>query len=331
MIRLSIGMIWACFAAFVAAQGVPPEGGGKVGGTQPAPTALVSAAGKPIHERFDVLKTPDQRFCVHERDDQQYAGLCDVYVPRSRPSVQLGTDHRWPVVLVVHGGAWVTGSKQIMERHSRQLASKGIAAVAINYRLAPTSKFPEQVDDVRSALAWITENAEAYSFDTDRVGLYGYSAGGHLVSLVATLADEPWEKVSQTTDWPEQDERWGQLPPVCAVCAGGPPTDFRGLPLDNTSLSFFLGGSRRDCPDVYAMASPICFASAADPPFQIIHGEADWIVPVNNATRFHDALVESDVQSTLETLPGNGHIVAFFSPQLSASMLRFFEEHLAER
>ena len=186
------------------------------------------------------------------------------------------------------------------------------------------------MDDIRSALLWIAQNAEEYCFDLDRVGLYGYSAGGHLVSLVATLADEPWDKVRLTTSWPKDDPRWKEVPSISAVCIGGPPTDFRSLPPDNTSLAFFLGGSRRELPDVYTAASPICFTSPKDPPFQIIHGEADGIVAVGNSKDFYQALVDSQVNASIKTLPQKGHFLAFISPKLTDWMLRFFKEQLSK-
>ncbi|MCA9140809.1 MAG: alpha/beta hydrolase [Planctomycetales bacterium] len=294
---------------------------------------------------FGVQKTSDIQFCDHSPQINGADESCDLYLPlpardagsgggaSNQQNATSNADPQpcWPVVLVVHGGGWATGTKWTMDRHARQLAKNGFAVVSINYRLAPTSKFPDQVDDVRSALVWITEHAETYSLDTDRVGLYGYSAGGHLVSLVATLADEPWSSVRQTTSWPKDDARWQKIPKIRAVCIGGPPTDFRNLPLDNTALSFFLGGSRRERPDVYTAASPIVYTSPTDPPFQIIHGEADGIVPVDNAKDFHQALVKSNVPSTLHTLPGKGHLMAFISPQLTQWMLGFFEEQLSKR
>ena len=303
-------------------------------GTPTPPVAADSAPEPPKATAFGVKKVADLRFCGADGDDLGSAGRCDVYLPQpktpTRQASGAAPDRRWPVVLVVHGGGWATGDKWTMERHARDLAGNGFAAVAINYRHAPSSKFPDQVDDVRSALVWITEHAPTYGWDTERVGLYGYSAGGHLVSLVATLADEPWQSVRQTTSWPQQDERWKKLPSIGAVCIGGPPTDFRQLPPDNTSLAFFLGGSRRELPNVYTAASPICFTSSKDPPFQIIHGEADWIVPVNNAKNFHQALVDADVDSSLHTLPGNGHLFAFLSPKLTDWMLKFFDEQLTK-
>lgn len=279
---------------------------------------------------FEVKIIANQRFCEHAKNESVNAGICDIYLPQSHANETLSPSRSHPVILVVHGGGWVTGNKWTMDRHARQLAKQGFAVVSINYRLAPMSKFPDQVDDVRSAMVWITGNAKTYSFDVQKLGLFGYSAGGHLVSLVATLADEPWEKIQPTTSWTQDDERWSKIPTVRAVCIGGPPTDFRSLPPDNTSLAFFLGGSRRQFPEVYVSASPICFASPQDPPFQIIHGDADGIVPIAQSKNFHQALLRSHVDVSLQTLPGKGHLFAFISPQLTDRMITFFSKQLSQ-
>lgn len=278
---------------------------------------------------FDIKKTPNVRYCQYSQPDGPSDGLCDVYLPQPKSDSGVPAGKRWPVILLVHGGGWAIGDKWTMDRHARKLVKRGFAAVSVNYRLAPTSKFPDQVDDIRSALVWITQHAKEYSFDPQRVGLYGYSAGGHLVSLVATLADEPWDTVRRTTSWSQDDVRWKAIPAIGAVCIGGPPTDFRSLPLDNTSLAFFLGGSRRELPNVYVAASPICFTSPKDPPFQIIHGEADGIVSIDNSKEFHRALVKSRVDASIETLPKKGHFLTFISPQLTDWMLSFFEKQLS--
>lgn len=333
MSRQLIRMVLVCVATMAVASVFPPLYGEEPAENDQAAnnTDLANSSAEGVI--FDVIKKPNVRYCDYSRPDTPPGGLCDVYLPHSKSdtggSVGAEIGRRWPVILVVHGGGWATGDKWTMDRHARQLAKKGFAAVSINYRLAPTSKFPDQVDDVRSALVWIAQHADEYSFDAKRVGLYGYSAGGHLVSLVATLADEQWDDVRRTTSWSQDDARWEKIPSIRAVCIGGPPTDFRYLPPDNTSLAFFLGGSRRQVPDIYAAASPICFTSPKDPPFQIIHGEADGIVSVANSKDFHRALVNSQVNASIETLPNKGHLLAFISPKLTEWMLSFFEKQLS--
>ncbi|WP_149497601.1 alpha/beta hydrolase [Roseiconus lacunae] len=285
------------------------------------PSATTAFAGEGITKYADVKY--DDVADAH----QGHAGLCDVYLPQMGDRAN-EPPQRHPVVLVVHGGGWMTGDKWTMHRHASELAKRGIAAVSINYRLAPTSKFPDQVDDVRSALVWLSEHADRYRFDLNRVGLYGYSAGGHLVSLVATLCDEPWERVRHSTRWEENDPRWKKLPAIQAVCAGGPPTDFRNMPPESLALAYFLGGSRKEKPETYVAASPICFASKNDPTFKIIHGEKDVLVALSNATDFHQALLDAKAKSSLQTMPNKGHMMAFFSPQLTKGMLIFFDREL---
>ncbi|MCG8653318.1 MAG: alpha/beta hydrolase [Pirellulales bacterium] len=253
------------------------------------------------------------------------AGLCDIYSPATEPP---SGGH--PVVMVIHGGGWISGDKWTLEGYSRLLARNGFVAITINYRLAPQYKFPAQVDDVRQALLWAVENAGKLSIDIQRLGLFGYSAGGHLSTLVAALADEPLSVRAAASAWPIHDARWKKLPTIRAVCAGGPPCDFRTLPLDNTALAYFLGGSRRELPDVYEVASPTAHVSAADPVTQLIHGEKDLLVPIQSSLRLHQAQKTAGVDSRMETIPDQGHMVTFLNPKTRNKMLEFFQEVLVK-
>lgn len=270
-------------------------------------------------EREQVRVERNVRFCAHSGK----AGLCDVYLPANESPEQ-----GYPVVVVVHGGAWLSGDKWTLEGYSKLLAAHGIAAVTINYRLAPSHKFPAQVDDVRSALIWAKTNAERFQWDADCLGLFGYSAGGHLSTLVASLADESIEVQSAASEWPSHDEKWSQLPKIRAVCAGGPPCDFRSLPVDNIALAYFLGGSRREVPDAYVSASPAAHVSAADPVTKIIHGDSDLLVPLQGSQQFHEAQVAAGVDSRLDVMPNQGHMVTFLNPETSNKVVDFFYEVL---
>lgn len=259
--------------------------------------------------------------------DQQYSdvegrpGKCDVYLPGGDPPAD-----GWPVVIVVHGGGWRSGDKWTMTDYSRSLAERGVAAININYRLAPAYRFPAQVDDVRSALVWTAENAERFSLDLDRLGLFGYSAGGHLTTLAGVLADEPDHVQRAASNWTADDVRWKRLPEIHAVCAGGPFCDFRPLPPANTTLAYFLGGSRAEKPTVYDIASPTVHASGGDPVTQIVHGETDMIVPVESSRSLHDALISIGVDCRYKLIPGQGHLITFLHPQTKATVLAFFAE-----
>ncbi len=251
------------------------------------------------------------------------AGLCDIYAPKAdAPS------NGHPAVVVVHGGGWISGDKWTLEGYSRILAKNGFVVVTINYRLAPQHKFPSQVDDVREALVWTAKNAKRLSIDLSRLGIFGYSAGGHLSTLVSLLADEPMEVQLSASQWKAADPRWEKLPKVRAVCAGGPPCEFRTLPMDNTTLAYFLGGSRREKPNVYEIASPTAHVSAGDPVTQIIHGESDLLVPIASSRSLFNALTDVGVEVRFAVIPKQGHMLTFLNPNTQQKMLEFFQDVL---
>jgi acetyl esterase/lipase len=251
------------------------------------------------------------------------SGRCNVYVPSIEPPKS-----GFPAVLVIHGGSWVTGDKWTMGSYCQNLAREGFVAVSINYRHAPTFKFPAQADDVRDALVWMSQSHEKYRIDVERIGAFGYSAGGHLAALIGLVGDASSEQRALTTSWPANDARWKKLPKLKAVCAGGPPCDFRPLPLDNTTMTFFLGGSQRELPNVYQAASPITHVTPADPPVQIIHGDKDFIVPFDGSQEMLRALRAAGVDSHLERVPDQGHMVTFVHPTTNSTMLSFFRRTL---
>jgi len=256
-------------------------------------------------------------------DTEGRAGLCDVYLPNGEPP-----KNGYATVIVIHGGAWISGSKWVIQSYSRYLAEHGYAAVTINYRLAPQHPFPTQIDDVRQAAMWVNRNAERFHFDLDRLGLFGYSAGGHLSLMVSSLQDESATTKLASSHWPADDPRWEQLPTFRAACVGGPPCDFRSLPLDNTALAFFLGGSRREKLSTYEAASPITHVSKDDPPVHIIHGESDLLVPIQTSVAFRQAMQEAGARCELTRLADQGHAMAFMNPKTREVMREFFDQTL---
>ncbi|MFG0287648.1 MAG: alpha/beta fold hydrolase [Rhodopirellula sp. JB044] len=235
-----------------------------------------------------------------------------------------------PALVLVHGGGWLVGDKWSLGSYSRQLSELGICVLNINYRLAPYSKFPAPVDDVREALLYLVDHAEQLSIDRERIGLFGYSAGGHLSALVGVMCDEPGEVQATSSDWELDDPRWQRLPKVAAVCAGGPPCDLREIPIDSEALSFFLRGSRRKFPDAYVAASPTAHASPGDPPTQLIHGEKDMIVPIESSQQFAGALKDAGASVALTVVENQGHFMTFMHPSTQTQVRAFFAEQLLQ-
>ena len=116
--------------------------------------------------------------------------------------------------------------------YAKSLARRGFSCFAIDYRLAPKHKSPAQIEDCRDAVRWIRQHASRYKTDPGRIGAIGYSAGGHLVSLLAT------------TGLSKEEDPKGVGTKITAAVAGGTPTDFRFTHENSKMLSYWLGGSR---------------------------------------------------------------------------------------
>lgn len=260
---------------------------------------------------------------------------CDIYLPsvpsESDPRAPQPSSHDasgLPAVVLVHGGGWAAGDKWTTRRYARALAQTGMVAVTINYRHAPTHKFPAQLDDVRAALAWLGSHADQYGIDTDRVGMFGYSAGGHLTCMIGTLADAEWSDIEATTNWDRADPRWKSIPPLRAIVSGGSPCEFRDLPIDNTAVAYFLGDSRRNLPDVYLAASPTAHASAGDVPTLFIHGTRDVVVPLASSRSLFEAQRAAGVCSEYLPLDGPGHMLTYLHPSTTRAAVGFLTDRL---
>lgn len=218
-------------------------------------------------------------------------------------------DNTFPAVLMIHGGAWTGGNKWNMRDHARELAQAGYVAVAINYRLAPSNKYPAQIEDCRTALRWMVTSADRFQIDTQRLGVYGYSAGGHLAALLAT-------------------DGTSGLPALKVAVAGGAPCDFSFIPETSRAIAHVMGGTRGQCPLVYRDASPLTYASNDDCPMFFFHGTDDLIVPPTASRILCDRLQELGVETCYFSLPNQGHLITFLHPDVRQAAREFLDKHL---
>ena len=241
-----------------------------------------------------------------------------------------------PAVIWIHGGGWREG------RHTDglawwccpALAATGFVAVSIEYRLSTEARFPAQVHDVKAAIRWVRANADRFGIDPDRIGLWGHSAGGHLAALAAL-----------TPDLPELEGDLGPLgvsSRVHAVAPASAPTDFTQLGVDwppdaLSAVSDLCGGVGPDRRGLLRLGSPVHHVTPDAPPFLVIHGDADEVVPVTQGDRLVRALEKAGVAVTYERIAGadhNLHVGARPYPRANGMerfgrlALAFFVDHL---
>jgi acetyl esterase/lipase len=251
------------------------------------------------------------------------------YVPGARRRVVdvwrpagLAPGSNRPALLFIHGGAWVIGNKDFQGLVTvHELASAGWVCYSMNYRLSPRATFPDHLDDVKQAIAWIRAHAAEHGADPRFLVLSGGSAGGHLAALAAlTLRGD--ERVQGCVPY------YGVYD-LTGVHAKMGSADFRRLLLERLVIK----RSYRDHPEVFEAASPICQVHADAPPFFVIHGDNDSLVPVEQARRFVARLREVSRAGVLYAeLPGAPHAFeVFHSARSRATVLavRHFCESLA--
>ena len=253
-----------------------------------------------------------------------------------------------PFVVFVHGGGWIEGSRDRCP--GQAFAARGYAVACIDYRLGDAagcpegSVFPAQVEDVKAAVRWLRAEAMGYGLDRERIGVMGDSSGGHLAALLGTSGDVaelagsenpgPSDAVQAVVDWfGPVDIREGPVvfeddPCVVDLAAldrayGGEATPYFYW---TRAWGLFLGGSLAD-PDVLARATaatPLTYVDAGDPPFLVIHGESDGLVPIRQSELLAGALESAGVAVTFVRLPGAGH--AYGPPGRAGEVLPDFLE-----
>jgi acetyl esterase/lipase len=220
----------------------------------------------------------------------------------------------------VHGGAWILGDKSQQARPLiHHLASLGWVCVAINYRLSPRSTFPDHIVDVKRALAWVKENIAAYGGDPDFVVVSGGSAGGHLCSLAALTAGDP----ALQPGFEGADTSVRACVPFYGVYdftnrEGQGRADLVGF-LERLVIKQPFAEAR----DAFDRASPLSRVHPGAPPFLVIHGTHDTLVPVGEARTFVDRLRRtSSAPVAYVELPQAQHAFEVFSSVRTAYAIR---------
>ena len=263
----------------------------------------------------DEYKYERTKNIVYKEIDDESLKL-DVYIPEG--------EGPFPAVVVVHGGAWRFGSKGQLAMYARDLAKRGYVSFAINYRLAPKHKSPAQTEDCRDAVRWVRQNGHKYKADPKRIGAMGYSAGGHLVSMLAT------------TGLSKADDPKGVGTKIVAAVAGGAPTDFRTVRENSRSLAYWFGGKRSEKPEAYTADSPNAFVDKNDSPIFFYNGSIDALVHPKKhpavgflgPTALHESLKAAGVDTGLYIARGAGHLAMVLNKKAQNAGYAFLDKHL---
>jgi acetyl esterase/lipase len=305
---------------------------------------VVSNAGPVRADAYSVQETLNVHY-----DDVSDRQALDVLRPK-------GVERR-PVVLFVHGGAWMIGDKSLFGLYrgfGRMLARQGIVAVMVNYRLSPAVKHPEHVKDVARAFAWTRRHIKEYGGDPDRIFLCGHSAGGHLVALLATNESYLKDECLNLKDDDRKAIR-GVIS-ICGVYLIPTGEEFADLVADMlTSLlgkgdrpwaqRLVVGRMVRDVKDynpfplvfgddamICAQASPMKQVRKGLPPFLLVNAETDLPTLPGMAKEFARALAkEGNAVEALTVLHRRHALIVFraHSPEdpLAKAVLRFIDKH----
>ena len=247
--------------------------------------------------------------------------MLDIYRPES-------SDQTLPLVVWVHGGGWSGGDKA--NNPALPLSGRGYVVASINYRLSGVAPFPAQIEDCRAAIRWLRANAAKYGFDPRRIGVWGGSAGGHLVALLGTAGDvTKWDAVGGYTD---------QSARVQAVCDYYGPTDLLaartpgGRRDADSPVGRLLGGPVDERENEAREASPVRHVTPDDPPFLIVHGEQDETVSIEQSELLEAALKKAGVRATFIRVKNAGHgFRAGSDPspeEIRNKVIAFFDKHL---
>jgi acetyl esterase/lipase len=235
-----------------------------------------------------------------------------------------------PGVVIIHGGGWTSGDKRggFWGELPLDYAQKGYVAISINYRFVTETPMPACIEDVKCAVRWFRAHAAEFKLDPQRIGAFGYSAGAHLVAMLALAGPD----AGLEGDGPYRD----QSSAVQAACAGGTPTDFvnwgsSGTPVE-ARFSRLFGGPENTANERARRSSPITYARADAPPLLFMQGANDRTVPRSQVESLVKALRDAGAKNTtLIFFDDAGHeMFNRFAPITNGAMMGFFDSTIGK-
>jgi acetyl esterase/lipase len=258
----------------------------------------------------DVTVYPNLSYVTNGSPSQKL----DLYLPK--------TGRNLPVIIFIHGGAFSMGDKRQWIAYELGYLAQGYALASINYRLSSEAVFPAQIEDGKAAVRWLRAHATIYRLDPNHFAAWGASAGGFLATMLGTTGKIRDFDVGENLAFSSK---------VQAVADFFGPVDLnrlRPVSMEAGSVeSRLIGCTIKDNPEKARRASPITYVMKACPPFLIVHGDADPIVPYTQSVSLAAALKKAGVPVTFYTVKGAKH-GGFKDPQVPLLTSAFFARYL---
>lgn len=247
--------------------------------------------------------------------------LLDIYLPAK-------TTGKLPLVVFIHGGGWLSNDKyadmSYMKKTISEIVSSGYALASIDYRFSTQAVFPAQMQDCNQAISFLYDNAAKYGIDKSRIAVMGFSAGGHLASLVGLSKNNNVQPFFMKGSNPA----FG----IKGVVDFYGPAELILFPGSNNPASpegLLIGAAPLARPDLAKAASPVTYVDKGDPPFLIIHGEKDDMVSTRHSQLLHAWLEVAGVPSELHIVKDAPHYgVMFDADEVRGKVMQFLKMHL---
>lgn len=236
------------------------------------------------------------------------------------------SNKKYPCIVWVCGGAWITMNKSAHLAYLSKLAMEGFVVASVEYRTSNEAQMPAQLEDVKAAIRYLKAHADRFRINAKKFGIMGESAGGYLSAFAALCTSKKFEK----GDYLEYSSS------VQAACPWYPPVDIKTFPrpkdCETSPMENLLLGFDPDRhPKEASVYNPIDYVTKKAPPFLIIHGDNDHTVPYGQGVELHDVLEAKGCDVTLLTLKGADHAdIRFFQDKIWDEIGQFFKDKLAK-
>jgi len=254
-------------------------------------------------------------------NDTVHKHLLDIYLPANAKG-------KLPLVIFVHGGGWLTNDKYAdmgyMKKTVAEIVGNGFALASIDYRFSTQAVFPAQMQDCNRAVSFLYDNADKYGLDKSRFAVMGFSAGGHLASLMGLAKNNNVNAFFMTGG-----SRQFNFKGVVDFYGPADLLLFPGSDDTKSPEAILIGAAPISRPDLSKAASPVTYVDKNDPPFLIIHGEKDELVSTKQYRLLSAWLTLASVPNELIIVKDAPHFGAMFdADEIRVEVINFLKTHL---